>query len=106
MILLNEIITAGSRIQPFVRETYLERSVEFGSQIDGEVYFKLENLQYAGSFKYRGATNRIRAATPTEFDSGFGTASTGNHGAAFAKAAQMAGRRVSYLCLKMLLWPS
>lgn len=89
--LLTEIETAAGRVQPFVRETYLEPSRKFGDLIGGEVFFKLENLQHTGSFKYRGATNRIRAATSAEFEAGFVTASTGNHGAAFAKAAQIAG---------------
>ncbi|MEM7129145.1 MAG: threonine/serine dehydratase [Chloroflexota bacterium] len=91
MLLFDEIIAAEKRIRPFVRETYLEQSFEFGRLIDGEVYFKLENLQLTGSFKYRGATNRIRAAPTEELNAGFVTASTGNHGAAFAKAAQLAG---------------
>lgn len=89
--LLTEIEAAAGRVQPYVRETYLEPSRHFGNLINGEVFFKLENLQHTGSFKYRGATNRIRAATGAEFEVGFVTASTGNHGAAFAKAAQIAG---------------
>jgi len=91
MTLLSEIQAAAPRVQPFVRETYLDFSKKFSQLIGGEVSFKLENLQYTGSFKYRGATNRIRSATHAEFDAGFVTASTGNHGAAFAKAAQIAG---------------
>ena len=91
MSLHQEITEAELRIRPFVRETYLEPSIEFSALTGGEVFFKLENLQHTGSFKYRGATNRIRAATPAEFAAGFVTASTGNHGAAFAKAAKLAG---------------
>lgn len=91
--LFAEICAANERIRPFVRQTYLESSFRYKQLTGGEVHFKLENLQHTGSFKYRGATNRIRAATTAEIARGFVTASTGNHGAAFAKAAHLAETR-------------
>jgi len=48
------------------------------------VYFKLENLQHTGSFKLRGAMNKLLSLTAEEKGRGVVTASTGNHGAAFA----------------------
>jgi threonine dehydratase len=48
------------------------------------VYFKLENLQHTGSFKLRGAMNKLLSLTDEEKRRGVVTASTGNHGAAFA----------------------
>ena len=91
MRFLHEIERAGQRIDSLVRSTYLEYSPAFSAQLDCDVWFKLENLQHTGSFKYRGASNRIRAASADELEAGFVTASTGNHGAAFAKAARIAG---------------
>ena len=53
--------------------------------VDGQranVYFKLENLQHTGSFKTRGAMNKLLSLTRKELESGVVSASTGNHGLA------------------------
>jgi threonine dehydratase len=55
------------------------------------VYFKLENLQQTGSFKLRGATNKILCLTPEQAACGVIAASNGNHGLGVAAAAQRAG---------------
>ncbi|HSM85500.1 MAG TPA: threonine/serine dehydratase, partial [Candidatus Limnocylindrales bacterium] len=55
------------------------------------VFFKMENLQRTGSFKLRGATNRILALTPAQQRRGIIAASNGNHGLGVAAAAQRAG---------------
>ncbi|MEM8859366.1 MAG: pyridoxal-phosphate dependent enzyme, partial [Chloroflexota bacterium] len=86
MILLEEILKAEHRIRPYIRETFLEFSPYFSELIGGRVLFKLENQQHTGSFKFRGAMNRIRALSPAENKKGIVTASSGNHGAAVAKA--------------------
>ena len=86
MTLLNEILKAETRIRPFIRETFLEFSPHFSEIIDGHVLFKMENQQHTGSFKIRGAMNRIRALSPAENKRGVVTASSGNHGAAVAKS--------------------
>ncbi len=86
MTLLSEILKAETRIRPFIRETFLEFSPHFSEIIDGHVLFKLENQQHTGSFKIRGAMNRIRALSPAESKKGVVTASSGNHGAAVAKS--------------------
>lgn len=86
MTLLNEILKAENRIRPFIRETFLEFSPHFSELIEGHVLFKLDNQQHTGSFKIRGAMNRVRALTPAENKRGVVTASSGNHGAAVAKS--------------------
>ncbi|MFT5197295.1 MAG: threonine dehydratase [Cellvibrionaceae bacterium] len=86
MTLLKEILKAENRIRPFIRETFLEFSPHFSEIIDGHVLFKLDNQQHTGSFKFRGAMNRVRALSPAENKKGIVTASSGNHGAAVAKA--------------------
>lgn len=86
MTLLVEILQAEHRIRPFIRETFLEFSPHFSQLVDGHVLFKLENQQHTGSFKFRGAMNRIRSLSPGENERGVVTASSGNHGAAVAKA--------------------
>ncbi len=86
MTLLAEILKAETRIRPFIRETFLEFSPHFSEIIDGHVLFKMENQQHTGSFKIRGAMNRIRALSLAENKKGVVTASSGNHGAAVAKS--------------------
>lgn len=82
--LVEEIERAAERIRPFVRETYLEHSPVLSALSGANVFLKLENLQYTGSFKLRGAMNRLLSLSPAERLRGCVAASTGNHGAAVA----------------------
>jgi threonine dehydratase len=84
MNITKEIQAAEERIRPHIRETILDYSPYYSSLTNANVYFKLENLQYTGSFKVRGAMNKVLSLTPAERDRGVVTASTGNHGAATA----------------------
>ena len=84
MDIKKEVIAAEDRIRPHVRETILEYSAYYSKLTGANVYFKLENLQYTGSFKVRGAMNKVLSLTPAERKRGVVTASTGNHGAATA----------------------
>ena len=59
----------------------------FSELLNGNVWFKLENNQVTGSFKARGAINKLLSLTDTEKNMGVVSASTGNHGAAVAYAA-------------------
>ena len=79
---------AAARIAGLVRETPLDYSPAFSAATGADVWFKLENLQYTGSFKLRGAANRLMTLTPEERAAGCVTASSGNHGAAVAYAMQ------------------
>jgi threonine dehydratase len=85
------ILGASSRIKPFIRKTTLSYSETFSKLVDGEVYFKLENQQFTGSFKARGALNKILTLNESgKSISSVISASTGNHGAAVAYAARQA----------------
>jgi len=84
MDIAGEVISAEKVIRPYVRETYLEYSPFYSRMTGANVYFKLENLQHTGSFKLRGAMNKLLSLTDEEKGQGVVTASTGNHGAAFA----------------------
>ena len=85
------ILDASSRIKPFIRKTIFSYSEVFSKLIDGEVYFKLENQQFTGSFKARGALNKILTLNESgKSISSVISASTGNHGAAVAYAARQA----------------
>lgn len=56
---LQEIIQTHKRIRPYIRHTPLEYSEELSHLYKSEIYLKLENLQVTGSFKSRGALNRL-----------------------------------------------
>jgi len=84
MNVIKEVIAAEERIRPHIRETILDYSPYYSKLAGANVYFKLENLQHTGSFKVRGAMNKVLSLTQADRDRGVVTASTGNHGAATA----------------------
>ncbi len=79
---------AATRIDAFICNTPLAQSPLFSSKTGADVYLKLENLQHTGSFKLRGATNRLMTLSAAQRGDGCVTASSGNHGAAVACAMQ------------------
>ena len=76
------------RIRPFIRKTYFTYSPAFSNITSADVRFKMENLQVTGSFKARGAVNKLLSLNREQRRKGVVSASTGNHGAAVAYAAQ------------------
>ena len=82
---------AAERIAGHIERTELVRSVAFSDELVANVFFKLENLQISGSFKLRGATNRLMTLSEDERANGCVAASSGNHGAAVACAMQKIG---------------
>ncbi len=89
-----EVLTAEQRIRPYVRETPIEESPELSGVTGGRVFLKLENLQLTGSFKLRGAINKLLSLTAEQRRRGVVAASSGNHGAAVAHGARIVGTRV------------
>jgi threonine dehydratase len=85
------VVAAGRRISGKIEVTPLVRSGSFSSDLAADVWFKLENLQTTGSFKLRGATNRLLTLSEEEQARGCVAASSGNHGAAVACAMQRVG---------------
>ncbi len=81
----DEIAAAYQRIKGIVRET----PVEYWSH--GGALLKLEHLQHTGSFKFRGASNKIARLTPEQAARGVVAASNGNHGLGVAAAARARG---------------
>ena len=87
----DEIRHAADRIAPFTRRTPLDEALAL-SQLGGDdVFLKLENLQHTGSFKSRGAFNKLLTLAPAVCARGVVTASSGNHGAAVAYALRQLG---------------
>jgi threonine dehydratase len=85
------IESAHKRIQSSIVQTPLERAPDFASDPSSQLLFKREDLQYTGSFKLRGATNKILSLTSSQAAAGVIAASNGNHGLGVAAAAKRAG---------------
>jgi threonine dehydratase len=88
---LADIRTAQARIAPYVRHTPLLQSEWLDQQHEARLFFKCENLQEIGAFKVRGATNAVFALNAEVLRGGVVTHSSGNHGAAVARAARLRG---------------
>jgi threonine dehydratase len=80
------VVLAANRIAPHIRETPLDYSPYFSELTGANVFLKLDNLQHTGSFKLRGAFNKLLSLTSEERAAGCVAASSGNHGAAVAYA--------------------
>jgi len=80
----SQVLEAEQRIRAHIRQTPLERSPYLSKLADAEVLLKLECVQITGSFKLRGAMNKMLSLTEEERERGVLTASSGNHGAACA----------------------
>ncbi|CNF32774.1 TPA: threonine/serine dehydratase [Yersinia enterocolitica] len=89
--LFNAIKEAHQALRPQVRVTPLEYSPLLSQHSGCEIYLKCEHLQHTGSFKFRGASNKLRLLTDKQCQRGVITASTGNHGQAMALAGKLAG---------------
>jgi threonine dehydratase len=93
MISLSDIQAANLRIRPTIHVTPCEYSETFSEISGNPVYFKLENLHMTGSFKERGALNKLLLMTPDERDRGVICASAGNHAQGVAYHAKRLGIR-------------
>src|SRR5215475_3078504 len=91
MLSAQDIIEAESRIRALARETPVDLSLHLSRLGDADVYLKLEHLQHTGSFKLRGATNKILSLDEEQLRRGVIAASTGNHGMGVCYAARHAG---------------
>ncbi len=88
---IQEIRAAAAALQGVAHNTPLDRSSTFSNMVGAPVYLKLENLQKTGSFKLRGAYNKIRLLDRAEKNRGVIAASAGNHAQGVAYAASHAG---------------
>lgn len=86
------VVAAAARIGPHVVRTPVMRSDAFDARVGRRVFFKCENLQTGGAFKFRGATNVLLQLDPARTPLVI-THSSGNHGAALALAARARGMR-------------
>lgn len=85
----NDVVAAAGRLQGVAHRTPVMRSRTADALLGAEVFFKCENLQRAGAFKFRGAFNALSQFTPAQRERGVAAFSSGNHAQAIALAAQL-----------------
>lgn len=86
----DDVIAAHDRIAPYIHRTPILTSQHLNDLTGAELFFKCENLQKAGAFKARGASNAVFGLTDAQAAHGVATHSSGNHGTCLSYAA---GRR-------------
>jgi len=82
---------AARRIAPHAHRTPVLGSATLNAMVDAEIFFKCENLQKVGAFKFRGACNAVFSLSDAEAANGVATHSSGNHAQALALAARLRG---------------
>jgi threonine dehydratase len=92
---LDDVLSAQRLLEGVVRPTPLEYSRGLSERIGAETHLKCENLQRAGSFKIRGAYNRMARLSEEEKARGVVCASAGNHAQGVALAAQLLGLKAT-----------
>ncbi|MDD3858610.1 MAG: pyridoxal-phosphate dependent enzyme [Bacteroidales bacterium] len=89
MITIQDIIKAKDRISNFAHETPVLKSSRINKICGCNIYFKCENLQRTGSFKFRGAVNAVGMLKPENMKKGVVTHSSGNFAQALALSAKL-----------------
>lgn len=84
-----KVLDAENRIRKYIRTTPLDYSPVLSRLCNANIYLKLESEQLTGSFKIRGAMNKLLSLTEEQKEKGIITASTGNHGLAVAYGLKM-----------------
>ena len=88
---LDTVRAALERIRPYIHRTPVLTNSWLNDACRASLFFKCENFQKVGAFKARGATNAVFALDETTARLGVATHSSGNHGAAVARAAKLRG---------------
>ncbi|MEX0286577.1 MAG: pyridoxal-phosphate dependent enzyme [Paracoccaceae bacterium] len=88
---LQDIMRARRRIDPIIRHTPLVHSEALSARAGFDIWLKLESMQITGSFKLRGATNKILQLSDADKARGIIAVSSGNHGRAVAYLAKRLG---------------
>jgi len=86
---INDIYDAAERIKNYIHHTPVLTSRLLNKMVNAEIFFKCENFQKVGAFKFRGATNTVFSLSEYEANHGVATHSSGNHAAALTLAAKM-----------------
>lgn len=90
-----DILQAAQRIEPYIHRTPVFTSLHFNRLSGASLYFKCENFQKVGAFKFRGACNAVLSLPKLDGDKGIITHSSGNHAQAVALASKMNGYKAT-----------
>lgn len=88
---LEDIKRAAQRVHPYIHRTPVLTCSALNEITQANLFFKCENFQKVGAFKFRGACNAVFSLSDAEAKKGVATHSSGNHGAALALAAKTRG---------------
>ncbi|MQY78339.1 MAG: pyridoxal-phosphate dependent enzyme [Bacteroidetes bacterium] len=86
-----DILSAHQRIKNYIHQTPVLQSDGINKILDCDLFFKCENFQKVGAFKFRGACNAVFSLSDDQAKNGVATHSSGNHAAALALAAKLRG---------------
>ncbi len=87
----DDVRAAAERIRPWAHRTPVLTCASLDEMAGAQLFFKCENFQRTGAFKFRGATNAVLALSHEQVRRGVATHSSGNHAAALALAARLRG---------------
>ncbi|ROL59085.1 pyridoxal-phosphate dependent enzyme [Bacteroidetes/Chlorobi group bacterium ChocPot_Mid] len=87
----DDVLRASERIKPFAKKTPVLTSKSINELCNADIFFKCENFQKVGAFKFRGAVNAIFSLNDEQASKGVATHSSGNHAQALALAATIRG---------------
>ena len=90
-VTIDDVLAADRRIRPHAHRTPVLTCASLDAMTGARLYFKCENLQKVGAFKFRGACNAVMALSSAGAALGVATHSSGNHAAALALAARLRG---------------
>jgi threonine dehydratase len=89
MITIKDVLAAGERLKSVANPTPVLTSRTLDSRVGARLFFKAENFQRSGSFKFRGAYNKTASLSPNDIARGVITLSSGNHAQAVSLAARL-----------------
>lgn len=95
LVTLDDIQAARERIAPYIHRTPLLRSAALSDRAAADLRFKAEHLQRSGSFKLRGALNKLLSLSEDEHGRGVVAFSSGNHAQGVALAARLTGMKAT-----------
>jgi threonine dehydratase len=90
-VTLDDILEARKRLSDIIQKTHVDQSISASRLVGADLFFKFENTQRTGSFKIRGAFNKIAVLTESEKARGVVASSAGNHAQGVALSATLAG---------------
>ncbi len=94
----HDVLEARDRLSEYESPTPMVVLDEFSSKLDAQVVLKMESMNHVGSFKWRGALNKMLSVPRDQLERGVVTYSTGNHGFAMAEWAKRLGAP-AYVCV-------